>query len=476
MSLQDATAKGEDGNHEPARHVLYVTSSPDKALVRELASAGWTVEIVGGGKRSPDNGMRAPAPVALMELRSDFPSETEVRDLFAAAGSGTRWIALTTKSVLADPAVRSLIRRGFYDFHTVPANIDRLLVTLGRGYGMAGFDEDGATHPGDETPDFGIIGDSPAIQALRRAIVKVGVTDAPVLIGGESGTGKELTARAIHAASSRRDGPFVPVNCGSIPPSLIQSELFGYEKGAFTGALKRQLGKIEAASGGSILLDEIGDLSLDLQVNLLRFLEERRIQRVGSVQETKVDVRVIAATHVDLLRAVQQGHFREDLYYRLNVLRVHVPPLRTRLDDIDRLAEHFFERFAAERQPCVKGFSCKALAAMRCYHWPGNVREMINRVRHAAIMSDGPLINPKDLGLDETLDDAGQFTLDAARIAAEKGAIALALSRSGDNLSQAARTLDVTRSTLYRLMEKHRIRVDEGPDDVASKVVPLRHG
>jgi transcriptional regulator with PAS, ATPase and Fis domain len=280
---------------------------------------------------------------------------------------------------------------------------------------------------------------------------------APVLIWGESGSGKELTAQAIHAQSERAQGPFVPINCGAIAPSLIHSELFGYERGAFTGATRGKAGLIESADGGTLFLDEIGDLPRDLQANLLRFLQEKTICRLGSTRQIRVDVRVIAASHVQLQHAVAQGGFREDLYYRLAVLPVTVPPLRERRDDLVTLAEHFFHMYANEKSPRLKGFSNRAIEAILEHEWPGNVRELINRVRRALVMSDGRLIMPEDLGLARGI-NVPQPALDDMRQRSERRALRECLDRSGQNVSRAARDLGVSRTTMYRLLSKHGMR------------------
>jgi DNA-binding NtrC family response regulator len=287
----------------------------------------------------------------------------------------------------------------------------------------------------------------------------VACVDAPVLITGESGVGKELAAMAVHERSQRAQGRFVAVNCGALPANLIQSELFGYEKGAFTGAAARKIGHFESAAGGTIFLDEIGDLSLDLQINLLRFLQERTIERVGGTGKIQVDARVIAATHVDLEKAVAEGRFREDLYYRLHVLNLRVPSLRDRTGDIDLLARFFFEKFSKDRRPQIRGFSQRAIQAMNDHPWPGNVRELINRVRRAMVMSEKRLISAEDLGFQPALLLGRQQTLDQVRDQAEKSAILASLQRARRNISRAARDLGVSRVTLYRLLEKHTISV-----------------
>lgn len=300
-----------------------------------------------------------------------------------------------------------------------------------------------------------IVGDSVVMQTLRRRLEKVGRVDAPVLINGESGTGKELAAAAIHRASGRASGPLITVDCGALPPGLVHAELFGYEKGAFTGAQSARKGLLEEAHGGTIFLDEIGDLPLELQTNLLRFLQEKTICRVGTTRKVPVNARVIAATHVDLEAAVREGRFREDLYYRLRVLHLTMPPLRDRSDDIALLARHFFSLCDEEKSPQVRDFSPAAMAAMEAHHWPGNVREMINRIRHAAVMCDGVFMEPEDLGLAAHAGDAPE--LGRIRAHAERDAIENGLRKSGHNVSRAARELGVSRVTLYRLMQKHRI-------------------
>jgi len=300
-----------------------------------------------------------------------------------------------------------------------------------------------------------LVGCSDAMLRLRGQVARVARVDAPVLISGDSGSGKELTAQAIHALSGRAARPFVPVNCGAIAPTLIQSELFGHERGAFTGATRGKAGLIESAHGGTLFLDEIGDLPKDLQANLLRFLQEKTICRLGSTRSMPVDVRVVAATHVQLPQAVAAGHFREDLYYRLAVLPVAVPPLRERRDDIVPLAEHVFRLYADERMPRLTGFSSRAVAAMLDHAWPGNVRELFNRVRRALVMADERLVTPLDLGLEAAAPMPGQAALDDVRARTERLALRECLVRTGQNVSRAARDLGVSRTTMYRLLSKH---------------------
>ena len=376
-------------------------------------------------------------------------------DSFLHQHWATQWVGVFPPRVLQTTACRRLVRDHCYDYHTLPVDAVRLQHTLGHAYGYATL-RDMAESPLSEMEhaDMQLKGHGAAIGRLREQILKVANASAPVLIWGESGSGKELTAQAIHAHSIRAAGPFVPINCGAIPASLAQSELFGHEKGAFTGATRDKQGLIESAAGGTVFLDEIGDLPLSLQTNLLRFLQEKTIYRVGATHSTVVDVRVIAASHVNLLHAVQQGSFREDLYYRLNVLALDVPPLRERKEDLMLLANHFFATYIAERAPRVKGFSSAAAQAIREHAWPGNVRELINRVRRAMVMAEGKLIVPRDLGLTAS-GKAGQIAaLGGSRLRADREAVQASLANAGSNISQAARDLGVSRMTLYRLMKK----------------------
>ena len=283
-----------------------------------------------------------------------------------------------------------------------------------------------------------------------------------MLVGGESGTGKELVARAVHRLSNRENGPFIAINCGAIPENLLESELFGHEKGAFTGAHARRQGRIEMANRGTLFLDEIGELPLSLQVKLLRFLQEHAIERVGGRQEIEVNVRVIAATNTDLQRAMKEERFREDLYYRIAVVGVTLPPLRDRGDDITVLAKVFLERFATESKKNIVGFSADAIKAMHTHDWPGNVRELENRVRRAVIMSDGRKISPGDLEL--TTGDAERFktvSLREAREELERELILRTLAKHNGNMTRTAAELSVSRPTLYELMDKLGIRKED---------------
>jgi DNA-binding NtrC family response regulator len=430
-------------------------------LASRLSDLGWTIRISHDSTatiRAEEIAGCDVGVIVLDPIEAFDPAKLER----LTATNALAWIAVLKPDTLDESEFARVILKSCYDFHTLPLDIERLNVVLGRAYGMAQLGRRvsdavqacPAKHP--------MIGDSPIMLDLYRSLDKIARADAPVLISGESGTGKELAASAIHRNSVRHRGPFVAVNCGALPPNLIQSELFGHEKGSFTGAHQRKIGSIEAAAGGVVFLDEIGDLGLDLQANLLRFLQERTIVRVGSTQAIPIDVRVIAATHIDLARAVAEGRFREDLFYRLNVLHLDVPPLRARMGDITLLANAMFSKFHNEKSPQVKGFSIDALSAMEAYAWPGNVRELINRVQHAMIMCDGRLIMPDDLGLGANGAMIELPNLRSARQSTEKDVVLQILQHSQYNISAAARQLGVSRVTLYRMIEKHKIDLRVG--------------
>lgn len=388
----------------------------------------------------------------------DVPTSKNLRDVedVVMESPATEWIALVSRAALNVPEFARLLAGAFYDHHSLPIDHERLSICLGHAYGRALVRETLNADEGD-IGRLNMVGTSPVMRQMFRDLLKIPRADVAVLITGESGTGKELAARAIHELSGRRGGPFMAVNCGALPTNLIQSELFGHERGAFTGAHQRKIGRIEAAQDGTIFLDEIGDLPLELQVNLLRFLEDRFIERVGSIQRIEVRVRVIAATHVDLDKAVREGRFREDLYYRLNVLHLRMPPLRDREGDIELLAHSYFDKFVRERNLRARGFSQEALQVMRQHSWPGNVRELINRVQRAVVMGENRLLTPADLGLEKRSVKREMTTLARARKKAEEEAIRSALRSSNDNISEAARLLGVSRITLYRLMSKFRL-------------------
>ncbi len=424
------------------------------AELEALALPGWEFQIVSTIDAARKALASDPPLIGLVAFdRSLEWPQAELEGLLAR--HDIEWIALLEEGLLRSEKVTPVLLRNFNDFHSLPLQAEHLLMTLGHAHGKAVFCRENEEAPG-ESGRFGMTGTSAKMLQLYRQIEKIVTVDAPVLIGGESGTGKELVSRAIHQHSARARGPFIAMNCGAIPPSLIHSELFGYERGAFTGAVQRKIGSIEAANQGVLFLDEIGDLPLDLQASLLRFLQEKTVTRVGSTERTRVDVRVIAATHVDLMRAVAEGRFREDLFYRLNVVHLKVPPLRERAEDIPLLARKIFDDNREQKSSQVRGFSGEALRSMVDCEWPGNVRELINRVQHAMIMSENRLISAADLGLAGVTPDATP-TLDEVRTTVEREVIESSLRKYQNNVSETARQLGVSRVTLYRLIDRLKI-------------------
>ncbi|RDK01208.1 sigma-54 dependent transcriptional regulator [Paraburkholderia lacunae] len=446
---------------EPAtRQLIYVSRDPSAELNTRFHQRGWHVEVVGSARdvrRAVRAGMAAGG---LLDLSSHFQPHEIAAFESCLTMPNVGWVAATMPGQLQDAALRRLVRDYCFDYVTVPSPGDRIVDSVGHAYGMISLGEP-ASNDGSQGAEGEMVGSCDAMLALFRSIRKVAMTDAPVFISGESGTGKELTAVAIHERSARRNAPFVPINCGAIPPHLLQSELFGYERGAFTGANQRKIGRVEAANGGTLFLDEIGDLPLESQASLLRFLQERKVERLGGHGSVDVDVRIISATHVDMTAAMIEGRFRSDLYHRLCVLQIDEPPLRARGKDIELLARHMLERFKKDASRRLRGFAPDAIAALHNYGWPGNVRELINRVRRAIVMSEGRAITARDLELAEYVEIV-PVSLAQAREAAERQAIELALLRHRGRLGDAAQELGISRVTLYRLLCSHGMRHMEG--------------
>lgn len=352
------------------------------------------------------------------------------------------------------------IDMGAYDFHPKPPAPELLSLVLARAYNLHAMQMEirRLQHTQAESPLAGIISRDPAMLKVCRSVERVAPSSATVLLLGDSGSGKELLARGLHNLSGRRDKRFVAINCAAIPEHLLESELFGYEKGAFTGAQRQTPGKIELASGGTFFLDEIGDMSMPLQAKMLRFLQERVIERVGGRQEIAVDVRVVCATHRNLRALAESGQFREDLFYRLSEIVLLVPALKERIGDAVLLAHHFRNRFSASEGRRPLSFSSDALAAIEAHPWPGNVRELENCVRRAVIMSDGPQIGADDLGLPEAAALELPINLRKAREAAEYQAMVRALALADGNILKAAELLGISRPTLYDLMGHHGLK------------------
>ncbi|HVI58312.1 MAG TPA: sigma-54 dependent transcriptional regulator [Luteimonas sp.] len=431
-----------------------------------MAARGWRIWPVPGADEIPRLIARHPGTcfAALLDLRAGALQSNAAaaerafeRLLPALTEPRIGWVAVVAPGQLDDGWARRLVHGYCHDYVTLPCDDALLATVLGHAHGMAALlpDDRGAGR------SFGLddmVGESAAMQAMFRTLRKAALTDVPVYIAGETGTGKELAALALHRHSARRDMPFVVINCGAIPQGLVQSELFGFERGAFTGAAQRKLGRLELAHRGTLFLDEIGDLPLDSQASLLRFLQQGSIERLGGHDEIRLDVRIVSATHVDLAAAVAEGRFREDLLHRLRVIELQQPPLRERGDDIALIATHALRRHAGDGRRRIRGFSSCALRAMQRHAWPGNVRELINRVRQAVVMADGPCITARDLRLEDALDAGAPLTLDAARCQGERIAIERALQRNGHRLVATARDLGISRVTLYRLMARHGLR------------------
>lgn len=443
------------------RPVLYVRtdSKIDSISKAAISVQGWDIEEVECLQEARSIIDNQQYSVGLIQLVSAEPDQLRAVEALLTDCRTIEWVIITTTECLNERAFCKLVRETCHDYYTLPlSEVDymRLLSTLGHAHGMASLCLDDQEQGYDE---YEMVGSSPPMIKLFGSIRKVASVDAPILIYGESGTGKELIARAVHERSGRAEKPFIAVNCGAIPENLIQSELFGYEKGAFTGANTQKCGQIEAAAGGTLFLDEIGDLPFEMQVNLLRFLQEKSVQRLGGKAEIPVDVRVVAATNVDLDAAVKSGRFREDLLYRLNVLQLQPSPLRERAGDIQLMAQFFFDRFVSDGQAKLKGFSQASLQVMERYTWPGNVRELINRIRRAIVMCDGRLIKPDDLDLQSFSDDDVRpvMSLEEAREKAEKEAVISAIRYCHHNMTQTAKVLGVSRVTLYRIIEKYQL-------------------
>ena len=371
--------------------------------------------------------------------------------VIVASGHGAHESALTA------------IERGAYDFYQKPIDIEQLGLIVRRAHRLHVLEAENralADKAGEGNTVLGsLITSAPEMVRVARTIERVANTNVSVMLLGASGTGKELLARGLHDASERRNGGFVAINCAAIPESLLESELFGHERGAFTGAVKTTEGKIEQANGGTLFLDEIGDVSLPLQVKLLRFLQERTIERVGGRKPISVDTRIVCATHQNLEQMITEGAFREDLFYRLAEVVVKIPSLAERPGDSILLAKAFLKRFAREMNPQVTGFAPDALAAIDGWRWPGNVRELENRVKRAAIMADGKLVRAEDLDLDEGgEEDVQALNLKSAREKSDRKVIRHALARSEGNISSTAKVLGVSRPTLYDLLKQYDLQ------------------
>ncbi|OAJ54202.1 Fis family transcriptional regulator [Paraburkholderia ginsengiterrae] len=445
------------------KRVIYFTRDPAPELLADFHAREWEVDVIGSVRDVRQIAHDGSLAAGLVDLASVFEPREAAALESCLAMPNIGWVAMTGAAHLDDAHARRLVRDYCFDYVTLPAANARIVDTVGHACGMISLGEPAFVDT--STAEGEMIGSCEAMLGLFRLIRKVATNDAPVFIAGESGTGKELTAAAIHARSARRHAPFVAINCGAIPAQLLQSELFGYERGAFTGAKERRVGRVEAANGGTLFLDEIGDLPFESQSSLLRFLQESTIDRLGGNGSIDVDVRVISATHVDMDAAVEEGRFRADLYHRLCVLRIDEPPLRARGNDIELLALYTLDQHRKDASRRLHGFSAGAITAMRLYEWPGNVRELINRVRRAIVMSEGRTISAEDLEL-SAYSTGAPVTLAQARETAERQAIELALLRHRGRLGDAARELGISRTTLYRLLVTYGMR-ENGESEMA---------
>ena len=420
----------------------------------EVSVSGWNAETAAQIQE------QAPLVILLdVDSSSHATSEDSVSVLQKLQQTGhTAKVIACTERTERSLAVRA-IQNGACDVFSKPFDQPLLKHIIRRVARVADLEQEarGATAGGSHESFSGMLGTSPSIHRIFDAIRKVSTNDAPILITGESGTGKELTARAIHEGGLRRQGPFIPINCGAIPESLLESELFGYERGAFTGAVGQKKGKVEFAQGGTLFLDEVGELSNALQVKLLRFLQHHSFERVGGHQPIEMNVRIIAATNVNLKEAIEKGTFRDDLYYRLGVVHINLPPLRERGEDVSLVAMAFLRQAAVHYRKRLDGFTHEALESMQAYSWPGNIRELSNRVGRAVVMAEGTHVTPADLDLPRqgVRQDDGSISLKVNQQRIETDLIMKAFTLSQGNLSRAAQELGISRSTLYRRLRQY---------------------
>ena len=438
----------------------------DEGLQRQLRWAYDDYEVVSAMDRaSAIDALRHYEP-AVVTLDLGLPPDADGTSEGFATLAEILALKPDTKVIVAsghgarESALRA-IAGGAYDFYQKPVDIDELGLIVRRAFHLHAIEQENlrlAQNGNGHDALGGIITNAPEMLKVARTIERVAPADVSVMLLGASGTGKELLARGLHDSSPRRKGGFVAINCAAIPENLLEAELFGYEKGAFTGAIKTTEGKIELAAGGTLFLDEVGDIPLPLQVKLLRFLQERVIERIGGRKAIPIDTRIVCATHQNLEAMIAEGRFREDLYYRLAEIVIKIPPLAERHGDVTLLARHFAQRFAASLNPQVRGLAPDALATLNDWKWPGNIRELENRIKRAVIMADGRLVTAADLDLGEPEEEAEHLNLKAAREVADRKAIRRALARTENNISGTAKLLGVSRPTLYDLLKQYGLQ------------------
>jgi len=441
--------------------------SAHRTMLRTLLSGwGYRVEEADDGVAAIAAVEQTPFDLVLMDIRMVTVSGIEALDGIKQRNPAIPVVMMTAYSSI-ETAVDAL-KRGAYDYLTKPFDFEKLKVTIVRALEHTQLTEENRRLREDLARQFDrqqIVGRSPVMERLLDTVAQVATSEATVLLTGESGTGKELIAEAVHADSKRKRGTFVTINCAAITETLLESELFGHEKGAFTGADRRKEGRFQQAGGGSIFLDEVSEMSLGMQVKLLRVIQEREVTRVGGSDTLPIDVRIIAATNRNLRGLVENGQFREDLYYRLNVVNIEVPPLRMRSEDIPLLAQSFLERFAEQNQKQINGFTPQAMEELIRYEWPGNVRELMNVVERAVVLARGDYLDPESLlltaqGLDRTAvhaDGGDSFGEGTTLDNVERATILKTLDATGGNKSEAARRLGITRKTLNSKLKKYGV-------------------
>lgn len=443
--------------------LIVVEDDPGLQSQLKWSFDGYEVHVAGDRNTAINLLRKTNAPVITLDLGLP-PDPTNETEGFAALEEilslqpQTKIIVVTGNDDRAN-ALKA-IEMGAYDFYQKPIDPDVLKIIIERAFHVHALEEENLALNAsqDNSPLTGVIANSPEMLEVCRIIEKISPTDITALLLGESGTGKEVLARAIHGLSERRQQRFVAINCASIPENLLESELYGYEKGAFTGASKRTIGKIETASGGTLFLDEIGDMPMGLQAKLLRFLQERIIERIGGRDEIPVDVRVICATNQDLEEKIKLGEFREDLFYRISEISIEIPALRHRVGDTVLLAWSFLKKFGELGTTRLTGFTNEALQAIEEYSWPGNVRELENRIKRAVIMADGPVITQEVLQLNTDSKNSMPLNLREVREKAEASAVLRAMNYVGGNVSRAAELLGISRPTLYDLVNKYGLK------------------
>ncbi len=437
------------------KYVSLIGHQYDEYLCEQLKRKGVYVDFYNASNPEDFN---SDCHLLLLDLRGE-ENTCWTKKIIKQCHKATLVIMLIERLQLRSSSSQKLISQYAWDYHTAPFDLDRLLRLIGHALGLVKLRvKHQVEQQLNHCDEVKTVINSKAMQTLSRQVIRAAPTNIPVLIRGESGTGKELVAKKIHQASNRSDGPFIAVNCGSLSSGVVQSELFGHEKGAFTGAVNCHKGKIAQADGGTLFLDEIGDLPIEQQVNLLRFLQEGTFDTVGGCKPQAADVRILAATHIDLDAAIECGQFRLDLFYRLNGITLELPALRERKEDIIPLAEHFCRRYADEFNigPCC--FSEQAKTAMLEHEWIGNVRELINKIRRAVILCDDGTIQTTDLELAEA-NGCSDFAqgLKTIKNEVEKHVLVTAIQRYNGKMESVARDLQISRATLYRLIDKHEI-------------------